>query len=94
VATSDAEHGKGCADLSARLVRQGQARSGVEHALREFKADPTRFKQDFPLTGDESRVAEVKDVTFPKLLDPVDDLAPTTVITSVTAKDGKLLVSA
>jgi hypothetical protein len=54
----------------------------------EFKADPTRYKADFPLTGDESRVAEVKGVAFPNLLEPVDDLPPTTVITSVTAKNG------
>jgi hypothetical protein len=58
----------------------------------EFKADPTKFKQDFPLTGDESRVTEVKGLTFPKLLDPVDDLAPTTVITHVFVKDGKIQV--
>ena len=42
------------------------------------------------LTGDESRVAEVKDVEFPKLLDPVDDLPPATVITQVSrTADGK-----
>ncbi|MBI1831320.1 MAG: hypothetical protein HYR84_07720, partial [Planctomycetes bacterium] len=58
----------------------------------EFKADPTRFKADFPLTGDESRVTEVKGIAFPKLLDPVDDLAPTTVITSVIAKEGTYTV--
>ncbi|MBI2807350.1 MAG: G8 domain-containing protein [Planctomycetes bacterium] len=62
----------------------------------EFKADPTRFKIDFPLTGNQSRVAEVKGLTFPKLLDPVDDLAPTTVITHLipagSASDRKLLI--
>jgi hypothetical protein len=58
----------------------------------EFKAHPTRFKPDFPLTGDESRVAEVKDIAFPKLLDPIDDLPPTTVITSVTVKNGTYTV--
>ena len=42
------------------------------------------------LTGDESRAAEVKDVDFPKLLDPVDDQPPATVVTRITrAKDGK-----
>lgn len=54
----------------------------------EFKADPTKFKQDLPLTGDESRVTEVKGLAFPKLLDPIDDLAPTTVITGVVSKEG------
>src|SRR5262245_58769715 len=33
-------------------------------------------------------VAAVKDVAFPKLLDPVDDLPPTTVITHVTRLPG------
>lgn len=58
----------------------------------EFKADPTKFKQDFPLTGNESRVTELKELTFPKLLDPVDDLAPTTVITHVGVRNGKVHV--
>ena len=58
----------------------------------EFKAEPTKFKKDFPLTGNESRVAEVKGVPFPKLLDPVDDLPPTTVITFMQAKNGSLIV--
>src|SRR5207249_900179 len=38
-------------------------------------------------------VAEVKDVAFPKVLDPVDDLPPTTVITHVRrAAAGKVVV--
>jgi hypothetical protein len=48
----------------------------------EYKADPQRYHEDPPLTGDESRVAEVKDIEFPKVLDPVDDIAPATIITS------------
>jgi hypothetical protein len=48
----------------------------------EFKREPNRYHEDAPTTGDESRVAEVKDVEFPKLLDPVDDLPPATIITS------------
>jgi hypothetical protein len=58
----------------------------------EFKASPDTYHADAPLTGDESRVAEVRDVEFPKLLDPVDDLPPTTVITHVQKTDGKVLV--
>jgi hypothetical protein len=50
----------------------------------EFKSEPDRFRPESPLTGDESRAAEVRDVEFPKLLDPVDDLPPTTVITHTT----------
>ncbi len=59
----------------------------------EFKADPTAFRTEPNLTGNESRVAEVKDVPFPPMPLAVDDLPPTTVITSVVKKDDKLVVS-
>lgn len=49
----------------------------------EYKKSPDRYRAEPPLTGDESRVAEVSDVSFPKVLDPVDDLPPTSVITHV-----------
>lgn len=59
----------------------------------EFKADPTKYRVEKQVTGDESRLAEVKDVKFPQLLDPVDDLPPTTVIMYVRKQaGGKLLV--
>jgi hypothetical protein len=59
----------------------------------EFKSTPDKFRAEAPLTGDESRVAEVKDVALPKVLDPVDDLPPTTVITHVLrAAGGKVVV--
>lgn len=58
----------------------------------EFKADPSRFHSESPLTGDESRVAEASNVEFPRLLDPVDDLPPATVITQTKRSDGKLTV--
>jgi len=58
----------------------------------EFKSEPDKYRSESPLTGDESRVAEVKDVSFPQLLEPVDDLPPATVITSVVPINGKLLV--
>jgi hypothetical protein len=55
----------------------------------EFKNEESKgFKSDVPLTGDESRVVEIKPVPFPKLLDPVDDLPPTTVITHVVQLEG------
>jgi hypothetical protein len=44
------------------------------------------------VTGDELRVAEVRDVEFPKLLDPVDDLPPTTVITHVKPERTRVIV--
>ena len=43
-------------------------------------------------TGKDVRAAEVKNVPFPTLLDPVDDLPPATMITSVEKVKGKLLV--
>jgi hypothetical protein len=58
----------------------------------EYKADPNSFRQEPPLTGNESAVKEVTNVEFPQLLDPVDDLPPATVITHVTRQDGKVLV--
>ena len=54
--------------------------------------ESTPYKSDPPLTGDESRVLEVRDIPFPQLLDPVDDLPPSTVITSVTpVREGWLI---
>jgi hypothetical protein len=58
----------------------------------EFKADPKAFRTEPNLTGNESRVAEVKDIAFPAFPDVVDDLPPATIITSVAKKDGKLVV--
>ena len=53
---------------------------------RDFKA--AEFLKDTLL-----RTAELKDVAFPTdLLDPVDDLAPATLITSVERRADKLLV--
>src|SRR5262249_29530135 len=59
----------------------------------EFKGAPGKSRAEAPLTGDESRVGEVKGVAFPKVLDPVDDLPPTTVITHVRRPaSGKVVV--
>src|SRR5262249_8909073 len=60
---------------------------------RDFGADGLDYRALEPLTGHESRVTEVKNVEFPKLLDPVDDLPPTTVITHARQlAGGKVLV--
>jgi hypothetical protein len=65
----------------------------VSTKAHDFGADGAKYREEPLLTGDESRVAEVRDVEFPTLLDPVDDLPPTTVITDVVpAGDGKLTV--
>jgi hypothetical protein len=58
----------------------------------EYKASPEKFHSEPPLTGNESAVMEVSNVEFPKVLDPIDDLPPATVITHVARKDGKLMV--
>jgi len=50
-------------------------------------SDASQYKPDTPLTGDESRVTVVHDVKFPELLQPVDDLPPASVITSVWRSD-------
>lgn len=71
---------------SGRHARVVSAKSG------EVKTEPAVYKSESPLTGDESRVTEVRDIPFPQLLDPVDDLPPSTVITSVTrTTDGWLI---
>jgi hypothetical protein len=49
---------------------------------KDFGADRLASRAESPLTGHEAGVAEVSDLEFPKLLDPVDDLPPATVITS------------
>jgi hypothetical protein len=59
--------------------------------------DGLTYHEEKALTGNQygmaTVVAEVRDVAFPKLLDPVDDLPPITVITHVTAlAGGKLQV--
>jgi hypothetical protein len=65
----------------------------VSTRAKDLINDGSKYREEVPLTGDESRVAEVQDLTFPKLLDPVDDLPPATVITHVTwLAGGKLHV--
>lgn len=60
---------------------------------KDFGADGLKYRDEAPLTGSESRVTEVAKVAFPKLLDPVDDLPPATVITEVRRlEDGRVRV--
>jgi hypothetical protein len=61
--------------------------------LKYHEEKPLTVKHYGPYSVNHTVVAEVKGVKFPKLLDPVDDLPPTTVITHVTKRaDGKLRV--
>jgi hypothetical protein len=65
----------------------------VSTRAKDLINDGSKYRSEPPLTGDESRVTEVQDVPLPRLLDPVDDLPPTTVITHVIpAGSGKLVV--
>lgn len=59
---------------------------------KDLGQDGLTYHEELALTGDESRVAEVHDVEFPTLLDPVDDLPPTTVITRVDRQADQLIV--
>jgi hypothetical protein len=59
---------------------------------RDVAADGDAFREEPGLTGKNTRVTVVQDVPFPKLLDPVDDLPPATVITHVRRSGGTLVV--
>lgn len=70
--------------IDAKVVR---VKSG------HLESDGLSYIAKPPLTGRDVLVAEVKGTPFPKLLDPVDDLSPSTVVTHlIRQKDGKWLV--
>ncbi len=58
----------------------------------EFKANATNFRMEPLLTGNESRVTEIKDVPFPPTDPLVDDFPPATVITQILHVNGKVVV--
>lgn len=64
----------------------------VSVKAKHLIGDGNPYREQRPLTGDESRVAEVRDVSWPVLLDPLDDVPPATVITSVKRDGDKLVV--
>jgi hypothetical protein len=70
----------------------GRTAKIVSTKTKELKADGLAYREESLLTGDESRVAEVTGVEFPTLLDPIDDLPPTTVITHIRRDGSKLIV--
>src|SRR5262249_38372907 len=59
---------------------------------KHYANDGLKYRVEQPLTGKQygmsTVVAEVSKAEFPKLLDPVDDLPPTTVITRITKLAG------
>lgn len=62
---------------------------------RDLLSDGRKYGRVANLTGEESLAAEITDpqVEFPKLLDPVDDLPPATVVTSVRRESDRLVVT-
>jgi hypothetical protein len=57
-----------------------------------LRQDGIKYGSLPPLTGPDARVAEVRDVAFPALLDPVDDFPPITVVTHLIPKADGLIV--
>lgn len=68
----------------------------VSTKSKELTSGGVNYRAEPLLTGDESRVAEVdpkvEKIEFPKLLAPVDDVPPATVITRVILAEGHKLV--
>jgi len=77
---------------------KGRHAKVVSTHAKDFTADAKDYRDERPLTGRTSRVREVSGVEFPKLLDPVDDQPPATIITWPSADhrarlvDGLLIV--
>lgn len=72
---------------------QGRHAKVVSTAAKELMSDGNEYREEPPLTADESRVAEVSNIKWPELLNPVDDLPPATVIMSTRVDNGKVVVS-
>jgi hypothetical protein len=70
----------------------GKAAKVLSMNAQEVLAGGDKYREEPGLTGKSNRVTEVKGVPFPKLLDPVDDLPPVTVITDVRKSGTGLIV--
>jgi hypothetical protein len=70
----------------------GKTAKVLSARAQELVTDGDKYREEPQLTGKDTRVAEVSGVAFPKLLDPVDDLPPATVITHVRKVGEKLVV--
>ncbi len=60
----------------------------VSTKAKHLLSDGNTYREERPLTGDGSRVAEVRELAWPQLLNPVDDLPPATVITTARSAQG------
>jgi hypothetical protein len=65
----------------------------VSSKASDLVGDGNKYRQEPPLTGDESVVAEVTNVEWPELLDPVDDLPPATIVTRYRRQGDQLAVT-
>lgn len=72
---------------------QGRTARIISTSAKPLLADGNIYREEAPLTGDESVVTEVKNVPWPKVLDPVDDLPPATVITAMRRVGDRLAVT-
>ena len=74
----------------SRLFRTRPACENRQHRRQGLDGRWSDYKAMPPLTGDESRVAEVAGVDWPEVLEPVDDLPPATIITSIREQNGNV----
>ncbi len=62
----------------------------VSTAARDLITDGNTYREEPPLTGDESKVTEVSGIEWPELLNPIDDIPPATIMTSIRRNGNKL----
>jgi hypothetical protein len=70
----------------------GKAAKVLSIKSQEVAFSKDKFREEPGLTSQSTRATEVKDVPFPQLLNPVDDLPPTTVITHIRKSGTQLVV--
>jgi hypothetical protein len=72
---------------------EGRHAKVVAATAKDLMEDGEKYVSQPPLTGNEARVAEVSEAAWPKLLDPVDDLPPATIVTSVRREGTRLTIT-
>jgi hypothetical protein len=71
---------------------KGRTAKITSTTAHDFNPSDNGWRAESPLTGSEARVSEVGDIPFPKLLDPLDDLPPATMITEIRTANGRTVV--
>ena len=71
---------------------KGRHAKVVSTRAKDLLADGNEYRQDQPLTGNESVAAEVKNIDFPRLLDPIDDIPPATIITAIHKSGDRFMI--